>query len=100
MFAGYEGVVTSMRNLQFESVVDQSAMNDFSKTQILNTIALSREEVIVDVEEDPGTGDVREGHQSRIAEEIGGCKCLSVGFTCTSQLSFDLLSFDIKLVIV
>lgn len=72
LFPGYEGVVTSMRNLQFGTVVgDQSAMNDFSKTQILNTIALSREEVVLD-EEEPGTADGREGHQSRITEKIRG----------------------------
>lgn len=51
LFSGYEGVVTSMRDLQFESAVGENcptkAMNDFSRTQVLNTISVSREMMLV-----------------------------------------------------
>lgn len=46
--SGYEGVVTSMRDLQLDSGDEQSptrTMNDFSRTQVLNMIAVSREVV-------------------------------------------------------
>lgn len=50
LFPGYDAVVTSMRDLKFEDVGgDHSstrAMNDFSRTQVLNTIAISREVVV------------------------------------------------------
>lgn len=48
LFSAYEGLVTSMRDLQLESGCEQSpnqTMNDFSRTQVLNMIAVSREVV-------------------------------------------------------
>lgn len=46
LFAGYEGVMTSMRDLQFETSPAHDptrTMNDLSRTQVLNTLAVSRE---------------------------------------------------------
>lgn len=54
LFCGYEGVVTSMRDLQFVKADSQSptrVMNDFSRTQVLNTIAMSREKMVVGEED-------------------------------------------------
>lgn len=48
LFCGYDGVVTSMRDLQFETEGTESsarAMNDLSRNQVLNTIQMSQDEV-------------------------------------------------------
>lgn len=66
--SGYDGVVSSMRDLQFDSVGQGPgrAMNDLSKTQVLNTIAVSTEAVGFSTScacDDLGTG---------LGEEAGG----------------------------
>lgn len=50
LLPGFDGVVTSMRDLQFEmspsndrEVMVTTTMNDFSRTQVLNTLAVSKE---------------------------------------------------------
>lgn len=88
LFAGYEGVVTSMRDLQFEAEIDAKtatmAMNDLSKTQVLNMIAASREEVVA---KNPVECPSPEQPLNGISECEYRSLCFTQGFSCISTSS-------------
>lgn len=62
LFPGFDGVVTSMRDLQFEMSTSNDGdpivtgtMNDFSRNQVLNTLAVSKE-IVCRSEDERGGG--------------------------------------------